>query len=86
MQWPAPSKVTSSAPVSSAKAALRSGGISLSSSPWTTSSGQRTPASSSLIVALSSPGQSIVRASVSPSVSSAQPTASSICFVECGSE
>ena len=42
-------------------------------------------ASSSRIVASSSPGASIVWASVAPSVSSAHPTESSICLVECGS-
>ena len=64
-QWPTPRKDTSSAPVAAANAAPRSGGISPSSSPWVTSSGQRMRPSSSRIAGSSRSGASIVSASVS---------------------
>ena len=58
-----------------------------SSSPWMTSTGQRTRSQTS--ANCSSPHSDIaadVSASVPGSVSSAHPTQSSICLVECGSE
>ena len=85
---PAPSSRTSWPPSSPARAAPTPAGTWASSVPWTTSTGQRTRGQS----AATSAGSMILVSQprnpariVSMSVSSAQPTQSSICLVECGS-
>ena len=84
---PEPCRVTNSPAVASASAAPCLRGRTWSSSPWITSVGQRTRehVSLKLSVLQASPIPRVVSASVSGSVSSAQPMQSSICLLECGS-
>ena len=84
--WPPPPMVTNEPPVTSARAAPAAWGRMASSSPWMTSTGQRTRSHTDRKV--SSPQASSPRSvsiSVAASISSPHPTQSSICFVECGS-
>jgi hypothetical protein len=83
--WPEPSSTTSSPPVCSAIAAPRVTDVIASPSPWITSTGQRTRLESSCASSGVNPALSWVAIIVSAPVSSPQPTASSIGFVECGS-
>ena len=86
-RWPAPSSVTSAPPVASASASPCVSGRTRSRSPWMTSIGHRTRSHIAREVLVARPGRGprVVSASVSGVVSSAQPTQSSICLVECGS-
>ena len=85
--WPPPGIETSEPPVHAATATPPAYGVTASASPCTTSTGQRTArqiASASASVGSAIPGTVSIR--VSGSVSSPQPTRSSNCFVECGSD
>ena len=74
-----------SPPVRAASSAPAATGRMPSSSPWMTITGQLTRSAIARVVCSSSPSPSAVAIRVSGSVSSPQPTASSICLVECGS-
>ncbi len=83
---PLPSIVTSSPAVALASSTPRSCGVIASSSPWITSTGQLHPRAELAHRSLRRGSDLAERViSVSASVSSPQPTASSIGFVECGS-
>jgi hypothetical protein len=83
--WPAPSRVTRAPSVASASARPRRGGLIWSSSPWTTSTGQRLAAHQPRRVASSTQGAWDSAIRTSGEVSRPQPTLSSICLVECRS-
>ena len=71
--------------MASASLVLRSGGVTASSLPWRTRTGQRTRLVSSTTSLVEYPGASAVSMSVSGVVSSPQVTQSSMTDVECGS-
>ena len=86
IMWSAPSTTTSGAPVSSASARAATSGWQRSSVPWTRSIGQRTARQIASTRRRSSSLGDVASASIaSTDRRRAHSTASSICFVECGS-